>query len=522
LDFGFYKLVLDQSLKPNHEVSITFQQRFQSTEFSTELNPNLLKNGTLIENYQFPSIGYMDDIEITDQTFRNDYNLGEKHKTALLDDPQFAKIGKADGDGEYINFDLMVSTDTSQIAVAPGELLGNWTIDDRNYFHYSSEEKITNLYCIVSADYESVSSSIALSNNSDSTKNVDLEIYYHAGHEFNLEHIMQGMETSLKYFSEKYSPFQFSDLRITEVPIYHDRAQSLPGLITKAENMGFTFDISDEDTPNLPFFITAHEVSHQWWGDQVNPANVQGQTMLSEMLAQYSALSVYKQTFPKEHVDELLKWNMRQYFKQRLQEEVEEMPLYLVESGQDYIHYRKGLIVMHSFQKMVSEEKINGALSEFIADWNSFNGTRYFQENRYPKSTDLLEYFYAITPDSFMNQAKELFEEVIIYDNRIENAQVEELSKTEFSIEIQLHLNKSRVLGLESEEEIEFTRPVEIGFYQLDDEGNEKLVELREITIDPTNNVYTFNLSVQPDFVKLDPHLTLLDKNIFDNKRKVN
>lgn len=520
-NFGFYKLALNQRLRPNENVELALQQRFTSSEFSTELNPNLLENGTLIENYQFPSIGYMDDIEISDQAFRNEFNLTEKVRTTDLNDPVYSRIGKADGDGEYIKFNLIVSTDSSQIAVAPGSLLDSWTVNNRNYYHYSSEQKISNLYSIVSANYEKVSSSIELQNKSGSPEPVELEIYYHEGHEFNLESMMNGMKTSLQYFSDHYSPFQFSELRITEVPLYHDRAQSLPGLITKAENMGFTLDISNEETPDLPFFITAHEVSHQWWGDQVNPANVQGQTMLSEMLAQYSALSVFQNNFSKEHVYELLRWNMRQYFKQRSQEEVQEQPLYLVESGQDYVHYRKGLLVMNTFQNMVSEDKINGALSDFIIDWNSFDGLRFHQENRYPKSTDLLEYFYSITPDNLMESVIELFEDVIIYDNRVVKAQIEELSNAEYSIEVQLHVNKSRVLGLESEEEIEFTRPIEIGFYQLDEYGIEHLIELREITIDPTINVYTFELPLRPDFVKLDPNLILLDKNIIDNRRKV-
>ncbi len=520
-EFGFYKLALNQPLNPKDDIPLTFNQQFNSINFTTELNPNLLENGTLIENYQFPTIGYMDDVEISDQAFRNEFNLGEKERTADLDHPIYSRIGKADGDGEYINFELIVSTDSSQIAVAPGQLIRNWKMEDRNYYHYSSEQKISNLFSIVSADYKKVTSTIEIPNNSDTLKSVELEIYYHEGHEFNLESMMNGMETSIQYFSEQYSPYQFSDLRITEVPIYHDRAQSLPGLITKAENLGFTLNISDDETPDLPFFITAHEVSHQWWGDQVNPANVQGQTMLSEMLAQYSALCVFKQTFRKEYVDELLAWNMRQYFKQRVQEEVEEMPLFLVESGQDYIYYRKGLIVMHAFQEMVSEENINYKLSEFVADWNSFDGLKFHQENRYPKSTDLLEYFYSITPDSLMNQAKKLFEEVIIYDNRVEKATSEEITDEKFRVVVQLGLNKSRVLDLEIEEEIEFSRPLEIGFFQLDENDKELLIEVKNISVNSANYIYEFFLDQKPDYIMLDPNLTLLDKNILDNKKSV-
>ncbi len=517
-DFGFYKLLLRQSLHPDETASLKFQQSFNPTGFSSELNPNLVSNGTLIDNFQFPSIGYLEDIEISDPTFRDQLSLAEKKRSAVLSDVTFGQIGKAAGDGEYIDFELIVSTDSNQIAVAPGKLLDTWVSDDRAYFHYSSKQKISNLYAIVSAEYETLTSAIKLTNNSDS---IDLEIYYHPGHEFNVGSMMNGMERSLRYFSEHFSAFQFDQLRIVEVPLYHNRAQSLPGLITVAENMGFTLDIRDEETPDLPFYITAHEVSHQWWGDQVNPAKVQGQTLISETLAQYSALSIFRNTFSKDQVDEFLEWNMRQYFKQRPQESVEEMPLHLVESGQDYIYYRKGLIAMNAFQKLVSEEAVNAALAQFITDWNSFSGDKHLDSNRYPISTDLLGYFYAVTPDSLINEVKEIFEEIVIYDNKIEQVGAQELSSNQFEVKLKLSLNKLRVVGIENEQALEFTRPIEISFYQFDESGKKTLIEKIEIKENFKESDYTYTFSQRPDLLVLDPDLTFLDKNISDNKRQI-
>ena len=50
-------------------------------------------------------------------------------------------------------------------------------------------------------------------------------------------------------------------------------------------------DVSKEDIDYV-FYVTAHEMAHQWWGHQVTAANVQGSTMLIESLSQYSALMV--------------------------------------------------------------------------------------------------------------------------------------------------------------------------------------------------------------------------------------
>ena len=37
----------------------------------------------------------------------------------------------------------------------------------------------------------------------------------------------------------------------------------------------FVMDIDDEKDVDMAFYITAHEVAHQWWGSQLEAANVQ-------------------------------------------------------------------------------------------------------------------------------------------------------------------------------------------------------------------------------------------------------
>jgi ABC-type cobalamin/Fe3+-siderophores transport system ATPase subunit len=72
-----------------------------------------------------------------------------------------------------------------------------------------------------------------------------------------------------------------------------------PNTIPYSEAIGFIarVDPNDPDDIDYPYYVTAHEVAHQWWAHQVIGGNVQGATMLSETLAQYSALMVMKQKF---------------------------------------------------------------------------------------------------------------------------------------------------------------------------------------------------------------------------------
>ncbi len=52
-----------------------------------------------------------------------------------------------------------------------------------------------------------------------------------------------------------------------------------------------------EEAIDFPFYVTAHEVAHQWWGQQLVGANVQGVGLLHETLAQYSALMTAEHEF---------------------------------------------------------------------------------------------------------------------------------------------------------------------------------------------------------------------------------
>ena len=67
----------------------------------------------------------------------------------------------------------------------------------------------------------------------------------------------------------------------------------------------------------MAFFVTAHELSHQWWGHQVNAANVQGMGMILESLAQYSAIMAMEKEFSAEKVAQFIAQMRDRYLKGR-------------------------------------------------------------------------------------------------------------------------------------------------------------------------------------------------------------
>ena len=127
--------------------------------------------------------------------------------------------------------------------------------------------------------------------------------------------VLQGVKDSLDYYTTKFSPYQHHQVRILEFPRYASFAQSFPNTIPYSEAIGFIAKVNPKDPKDIdyPYYVTAHEIAHQWWAHQVIGAYVQGATMMSETLAQYSALMVMKKKFGDAKMKRFLKYELDSY-----------------------------------------------------------------------------------------------------------------------------------------------------------------------------------------------------------------
>src|SRR5262249_757584 len=146
-------------------------------------------------------------------------------------------------DSDWVDFDAVLSTSSDQIAVAPGELMRQWSEGGRNYFEYRTREKILGFSSILSARYNVLR---------DRWKDVDLGIYYHPGHEYALERMRAGLKAALEYCTSNFGPYQNKTARILEFPRYATFAQSFPASIPYSEGIGFIarVDPKSEDDIN--------------------------------------------------------------------------------------------------------------------------------------------------------------------------------------------------------------------------------------------------------------------------------
>lgn len=528
MDFDIYRL--NQPLNPGDSLKVQMVVENRSNTWLKDRSP-VMENGTFINNSIFPSFGYNDGVEIQDNDIRKKYNLPDRERMPEPNDPEARKNTYISSDADWITFETTVSTAGDQIAIAPGYLQKEWQKDGRNYFHYKMDQKMLNFYAFNSARYEV---------KREKWNNLNLEIYYQKGHEYNLDRMMEALKKSLAYYSENFGPYQHKQARIIEFPrTMGTFAQAFANTMPFSEAIGFIADV-DEDDPNgvdYPFSVVSHEMAHQWWAHQVIGANVKGATLLSESLAEYSSLKVLEKEYGKFQMRKFLKEALDSYLRGRTYEWKEENPL-MYNENQQYIHYNKGSLVLYAMSDYLGEKKFNDILKEFVARVK-------FQEAPYTNSIEFVNHLKANTPDSLQYLITDMFETITLYDNKVENVEVTPLKDGKYKVDISFMVSKYRTSpkgeqvfkdqngktltaksGKKEVKSYPLNDYVEIGVF-----GAKKLKGKHEYEnelynkkykIDKIENKVSIIVNEKPFEVGVDPYNKLIDRDSNDNRQKVN
>ncbi len=496
---GFYLYKLPNPLPPGGRVQLDYDLRYDNPGFQNDApNTDIVKNGSFVNDRYGPYIGYAQEVELTDDSTRHRHGLEKARRMPKLEDVAAREYNSVSFDADWINFEATVSTSPDQIAIAPGYLQKEWMENGRRYFQYKMDAPILNIYSFQSARYAV---------RRDHWNNVNLEIYYQPGHEFDIDTMMESMKETLAYCSENFSPFQFHQLRIIEFPRYGTFAESFANTIPFSESIGFLTKISDKpDAIVLPFYVTAHETGHQWWAHQVISAYVEGDTSIDETMAQYTALMVMKHHYGPESMKRFLRFELDQYLRGRANERNEENPLYKVDQNQGYVHYRKGSMAMYALQDYIGEDKVNEAIRGFLKQY-AFKGPPY------PTSLDLEAYFQKVTPPQYQYLFEDLFRTITLYDNRALTATYEQLPNGKYQVNLTVEAKKFRADGKGQESSIPVNDWMDIGV--LDSDG--KYLYLQKQKIDQEKTDITITVDKKPAQAGIDPLDKLIDRNPDDN-----
>jgi ABC-type transport system involved in multi-copper enzyme maturation permease subunit len=508
LSYRIYRFA--SPLEPGEERTVRFTVKSKNCGFENNVsNPLLVQNGTFIDNFVAPVIGYDYLSELTDAAQRKSFGLPEFDlmpplERDCVDDCENSYIP---GHADWSAIDTVISTTTDQIAIAPGSLVREWQKDGRHYFEYKLDHPSISVQCFVSGRYEVTR---------QDWKGVKLEVYHLKEHPWNVARMMDSMKKSLDYYIENFGPYEHHEARIVEFPRVANFAQSFPGTIPYSEAAGFIADLNNRDDIDSVFYFVSHEMAHQWWAHQVISANMQGATLLSETLAQYSALMVMEKEYGRDMTRKFLLREMDGYLRGRGQERLKERPLVQVEFQQSYICYNKGSVALYYLKEMIGEDAVNRALRNLINKYA-------YAPPPYPTSYVLVDALREQTPTNLQYLIKDLFEDITLFSNRTLQAAAVKRADGEYEVTINVEARKYKADGNGFEAEVPVNDWIDIGAFAKPAAGRKygDTIYRQRMHITQRASTFKFTTTQLPEKAGIDPFALLIDRNPDDNMKNV-
>lgn len=493
LDHHIY--ALEQPLQPGDSLQLNFVVHYKEHGFRHSGTAALVvENGTCFTNYDLlPAIGYQSYRELNDPINRKKYKLSARPAIPSLFDGEARKKPVLSGQN---TFEAIVGTAKGEIAVAPGVLHQTWTEGDRRYFHYKTDAPIGDEYALLSGNYAVQESR---------WKDVAIRIYYHPDHALNIERMLRSVKASLEYYTGQFGPYPYGHLTVVERAGTGGGASADASLVHFGEPYALMKPVEGPDGFDLPYYILAHEVAHQWWGlARLAPANVEGAGVLVEGLAVYSGMQVLEKNYGENHLRQYVSYLHSSY----------EMPRShatpsLLQANEDFLYYRKGGLAMHTLGKYLGKEKVNGALRRLLQEHSS-------GALPLPTSLDLYGELQKVTPDSLHYLLDDLFKKNTFWRLKTAGLAAVPTKGGNWQVTLKVQAQKVVIDHRGSEKEVAMNDWLEIGLYEEGKGWNEPLyLQLHRIR----SGEQTIKVTVprKPERGGIDPNHLMIDLRLEDN-----
>ena len=503
------------ALQPGEERSMSFTLKDKNRGFENNVsNPRVVQNGTFVGTFfdsgVAPLIGYNYFRELRDGVERRKFGLPEDSLMPALErncTDDCAETYFPPHSADWVDASAVISTSSDQIAIAPGSLVREWRQGDRRYFEYKLDHRSINSYAFLSANYEVAR---------DDWNGIKLEVYYLKEQPWNVPRMLNSMKKALDYYIKNFGPYEHKEARIVEFPRVAGFAQEFPGTMPYSESLGFIANLDHPDDIDTVFYVVAHEMAHQWWDEQVVPANMEGATLLDETLAQYSSLMVMEKEYGRDLMRKFLRYEMDGYLRSRGQEQLKERPLLTVEYNQQYVHYNKGAVVFYYLKEMIGEDAVNRALRKLIHKYA-------YAAAPYPTSYALVDALREETPANLQYLMKDLFEDITLFSNRTLAATAVKRADGKYDVTINVEARKFKDDAKGDETEVPVDDWIDIGAFAKPASGRmygDTLYRER-MHITQRNSTFTFTTDELPEKAGIDPFALLIDRVPDDDMKSV-
>ncbi|AKQ47180.1 ABC transporter permease [Rufibacter radiotolerans] len=492
---------LHAPLKPGDSLQLSFAVHSKAQGFANSgADASVTANSSNFRNYEWlPAIGYQDYRELDDASSRKEYGLAPRSVPPSLYDVKARLAAPFD---ERVHVDAVVGTKGDQTVVGPGALRRTWTKGNRKYFHYVTDAPIKNEYNFFSARYAV---------HEKRWKDVLIQIYYNPGQTENLERMARSVQASLEYYTQQFGPYPHRQIRFVSYPGYDFGNHAAPINITAQEGFFILDTKNDERGFDLVTAVVAHEVAHQWWGNQVDPALVEGSGLLSESLAWYSAMGVLEEHYGPAHLHKLLSFLREEYETPRTKASVP-----LLQAADWYHNYRKGPMVLYALSRYMGKDRVNAALQSLLKK-------HALGKPPFPTSLDLYQELKGATPDSLQPLLHDFFEKNTFWDLKTKQATAKQTNAGTWQVMLKVQSRKFAVDSIGVEAKLPIKDWVEIGIYAKAKEGEAlgKTLYLQKHLITTASQTITMTVPAKPVKAGIDPNFLLVDWELKDNLMEV-
>jgi hypothetical protein len=289
----------------------------------------------------------------------------------------------------------------------------------------------------------------------------------------------------------------------------------IPAMYDKYRDFQFK-DPDDPEDLDIPFWVTAHEMGHQWWPHQVSGGNVQGSAFLSEGLAEYSAVSLLAKEKGEKQLRKFLKYELDRYLGGRSMERKYEPPIVETE-GQSYIHYNKAGLMMYTLSDFIGKDIFNNALGRFIEKFR-------YQSDPYTNIGEFVKTIREDTPDDLQYLITDTFEKITLYENKAKTATAIENEDGTFTVTLEVEAKKVYSDSLGNQSDAELNDWLEIGVMGetlVNGEMEEIPIYLEKVLITVSLTTFTVRVDQKPIKAGIDPMHKFVDRDSEDNLVRV-
>ena len=497
---GHRTYVLETPLWPGDALKLEFEVRYDPRGFPVSaIDASVAPNGTFFGAEWLPRVGYLRGREVQDAGQRRALGLPPRPEVRPQDDP----VALMDVAWlEPLMFDAVVGTDEGQTAVAPGALRRTWEQDGRRYFHYSTDAPILNKFAFFSAAYAV---------REGRWNDVEIQIFHHPAHALNVDRMLRSVQASLEFLTKRLGPYPHRQIRFVEQPGGSRSLYAHP--ITVRYMEGFSFENAEDDPRgiDLPFATVAHEVAHQWWGNQLVPAPVEGAALLVEGLAWYSALEIVEAHHGREQLERLLDAMRASYLSPRAR-----AGLPLLRANDKFLYYRKGPLALYAVREYVGAEGVEAALRRLFERHGS-------RKPPLPTTLDLYRELQAVTPGELRYLLADLFEANTYWELATRRVEAERTGTGEWQVTLDVSARKVVVDEQGVETEVPMDDLVEVGVFAAAEDGGAGVpMYLRMHRVRSGEQRITVTVPKEPGRAGVDPRNLLIDVKTDDNLKEMN